>query len=108
MTEKRFIIDYCNRRIIDNEKNEYLQFLVQFKEALNELNDENEQLKRQISNLEHTKDFCEEYCERLEKLYLDELNTLNDENEQLKKEVDELEQENEQLENKLLNCQNSW
>ena len=48
-------------------------------DRLNELNDENEQLKRQIGNLEHTKDFCAEVCadcERLEK-----------ENERLKEEI---------------------
>lgn len=44
-------------------------------DRLNELYEENHQLKRQIGNLEHTRDFCAECCERLEK-----------ENEQLKSE----------------------
>lgn len=48
MTAKRFTIDFDNRRIIDNKKNEYLVFLAQFKEVLNQLNDENEQLKQEL------------------------------------------------------------
>ena len=48
MTGKRFTIDFDNRRIIDNRKNEYLVFLAQFKEVLNQLNDENEQLKQEL------------------------------------------------------------
>lgn len=51
-------------------------------ECLNRLHDENHQLKRQIGNLEHTKDFCADVCadcERLEK-----------ENEQLKQEINML------------------
>lgn len=43
------------------------------------LEKENEQLKRQVGNLEHTRDFCAECCERLEK-----------ENEQLKSEIREV------------------
>ena len=55
-------------------------------DLLNALNDENEQLKRQIGNLEHTRDFCAEDCERLEK-----------ENEQLKSEIREVRGAYEQL-----------
>lgn len=50
---------------------------------LNELFEENEQLKRQIGNLEHTKDFCDEViadCERLE-----------NENKQLQQQIADLE-----------------
>ena len=53
---------------------------------LNELHEENHQLKRQIGNLEHTRDFCAECCERLEK-----------ENEQLKSEKRKVEEEYVQL-----------
>lgn len=55
-------------------------------DKLNELYEENHQLKRQIGNLEHTRDFCAECCERLEK-----------ENEQLKSEIREVRGEYEQL-----------
>ena len=55
-------------------------------DLLNELHEENQRLKRQICNLEHTRDFCAECCERLEK-----------ENEQLKSEIRELRGEYEQL-----------
>ena len=37
-----------------------------YQEVVDLLN-ENEQLKQQIGNLEHTRDFCAECCERLEK-----------------------------------------
>ena len=37
------------------------------KKRIIELKKENEQLKQQIGNLEHTRDFCAECCERLEK-----------------------------------------
>ena len=55
-------------------------------DKLNELYEENHQLKRQIGNLEHTRDFCAECCERLE-----------NENEQLKSEIREVRGEYEQL-----------
>ena len=55
-------------------------------DELNKLHEENHQLKRQIGNLEHTRDFCAECCERLEK-----------ENEQLKSEIREVRGEYEQL-----------
>lgn len=51
-----------------------------------ELENENEQLKQQIGNLEHTRDFCAECCERLEK-----------ENEELKFEIREVQRAYEQL-----------
>ena len=55
-------------------------------DLLNEFCEENQRLKRQICNLEHTRDFCAECCERLEK-----------ENEQLKSEIREVRGEYEQL-----------
>ena len=58
--KKEAQLSICEKRIIELEK-------------------ENEQLKRQIGNLEHTKDFCADVCadcERLEK-----------ENEQLKQSI---------------------
>lgn len=57
---------------------------------LNTLHEENEEFKKQIGNLEHTKDFCADVCadcERLEK----ESEQLKEENEQLRKELKELE-----------------
>lgn len=82
MTEKRFQISNWTKhwqKIVDNGK-----ILSQNNvcELLNELNDENEQLKKRIGNLEHTRDFCADVCadcERLEK-----------ENEQLKETIDDL------------------
>ena len=77
------------------------------------LAEENEQLKRRIGNLEHTKDFCDEVCADCERLeneneqlkhqlqqqemeYATTCNRLAEENEQLKREnellSDELEQ----------------
>ena len=53
---------------------------------LNALYDENEQLKKEIGNLEHTKEFCAECCERLEK-----------ENEQLKSEIRKVQRDYAQL-----------
>lgn len=50
------------------------------------LKDENHQLKRQIRNLEYTRDFCSECCERLEK-----------ENKQLKSEIKEVREAYKQL-----------
>ena len=47
--------------------------------TIESLKEENEQLKKEIGNLEHTKDFCAECCERLEK-----------ENEELKSEIREV------------------
>lgn len=56
-----------------------------YQEAVDLLN-ENEQLKQQIGNLEHTRDFCAECCERLEK-----------ENEELKSEIRKVQRAYEQL-----------
>ena len=96
MTEKRFVYyehkgaDY----ILDNpnESLDFIEMLGDCLEAeeivdlLNCLNDENEQLKQQIGNLEHTRDFCAECCERLEK-----------ENEELKFEIRKVQKAYEQL-----------
>ena len=96
MTEKRFVYyehkgaDY----ILDtpNESLDFIEMLGDCLEAeeivdlLNCLNDENEQLKQQIGNLEHTRDFCAECCERLEK-----------ENEELKFEIRKVQGAYEQL-----------
>ena len=96
MTEKRFVYyehkgaDY----ILDtpNKSLDFIEMLGDCLEAeeivdlLNCLNDENEQLKQQIGNLEHTRDFCAECCERLEK-----------ENEELKFEIRKVQGAYEQL-----------
>ena len=96
MTEKRFVYyehkgaDY----ILDtpNKSLDFIEMLGDCLEAeeivdlLNCLNDENEQLKQQIGNLEHTRDFCAECCERLEK-----------ENEELKFEIRKVQRAYEQL-----------
>ena len=95
MTEKRFTLhkglDTLN--IMDNTKfNEHIYINKSSKDmellvgVLNALHEENEQLKQQIGNLEHTKDFCAECCERLEK-----------ENEQLKSEIRNVQRDYEQL-----------
>ena len=55
-------------------------------DLLNGLYEENQQLERQVGNLEHTRDFCAEDCERLEK-----------ENEELKSEIREVRGAYEQL-----------
>lgn len=47
---------------------------------------ENEQLKEQISNLEHTRDYCVECCERLEK----EIEQLKQKNEILRQTIERL------------------
>lgn len=75
-----------------HEENQELKRLVKatvedytdLKQSFDLIDKENEQLKKQIGNLEHTKDFCAEVCadcERLEK-----------ENEQLKSEINGLEE----------------
>ena len=74
---------YDYGKIISCMRLEYVENTVNL---LNELHEENHQLKRQIDNLEHTKDFCAECCERLEK-----------ENEQLKSEIREVRRAYEQL-----------
>ena len=94
MTGKRFWYDFedCNGpKIIDFKKDkEYpLETIGDFRgieELLNSLDDENEQLKKEIGNLEHTKEFCAECCERLEK-----------ENEQLKSEIRKVQRDYAQL-----------
>src|SRR5574344_3066194 len=57
-----------------------------YEKRIIELENENEQLKQQIGNLEHTRDFCAECCERLEK-----------ENEELKFEIRKMQRAYEQL-----------
>ena len=73
-----------------NEQHEQIERLKGNFRALDEvkceLADENEQLKQQIGNLEHTRDFCAECCERLEK-----------ENEELKFEIRKMQRAYEQL-----------
>ena len=97
MTEKRFNLRLSklgNGMITDTQKKEELYFDKEFLDAtlpktnewLNELADENELLKQQIGNLEHTRDFCAERCERLEK-----------ENEELKFEIRKVQMAYEQL-----------
>lgn len=60
--------------------------LLELEEYVDKLQEENEQLKQQIGNLEHTRDFCAECCERLEK-----------ENEELKSEIRKVQRAYEQL-----------
>ena len=95
MTEKRFVdyFDKDHNYIIQDLQNEdeYQVGFVNcdedvFLKLVNEIADENEQLKQQIGNLEHTRDFCAECCERLEK-----------ENEELKFEIRKVQRAYEQL-----------
>ena len=92
MVERRFIERYAGREkrsLIGIEDTETGMVCVTIEEniiLLNKLHEENQQLKRQIGNLEHTRDFCAECCERLEK-----------ENEQLKSEIREVRGAYEQL-----------
>lgn len=90
MTEKRFTSDGTS---LLNDGEFWLDGSVaticnaeEICELLNELYEENHQLERQVGNLEHTRDFCAECCERLEK-----------ENEQLKSEIREVRGAYEQL-----------
>ena len=97
ITEKRFKLRLSklgNGMITDTQKREDLYFDKEFldvtlpktNEWLNKLAEENEQLKQQIGNLEHTRDFCAECCERLEK-----------ENDELKFEIRKVQRAYEQL-----------
>ena len=95
MTEKRFVdyFDKDHNYIIQDLQNEdeYQVGFVNcdedvFLKLVNEFADENELLKQQIGNLEHTRDFCAERCERLEK-----------ENEELKFEIRKVQRAYEQL-----------
>ena len=89
MTKKRYshdgvvIIDYLKKDLIHIDGKEGLLELAEY---VDKLQDENEQLKQQIGNLEHTRDFCAECCERLEK-----------ENEELKFEIRKVQRAYEQL-----------
>ena len=95
MIDKRFVdyFDKDHNYIIQDLQNEdeYQVGFVNcdedvFLKLVNELADENELLKQQIGNLEHTRDFCAERCERLEK-----------ENEELKFEIRKVQRAYEQL-----------
>lgn len=94
MTEKQFevVFNGSDFQLRNNENNEELHLTDEkvcydyIADLLNCFHEENEQLKKQIGNLEHTRDFCAECCERLEK-----------ENEQLKSEIREVRGEYEQL-----------
>ena len=89
MIEKRYshdgvvIIDHLKKDLIYIDGKEGLLELAEY---VGKLQDENEQLKQQIGNLEHTRDFCAECCERLEK-----------ENEELKSEIRKVQRAYEQL-----------
>ncbi len=89
ITKKRYshdgvtIIDHLKKDLIYIEGKENL---LEIAEYVDKLQDENEQLKQQIGNLEHTRDFCAECCERLEK-----------ENEELKFEIRKVQRAYEQL-----------
>ena len=96
MTEKRFVYyEHKGADYILENPNTDLDFIEMLgdcldeKEIVNRLNglyEENKQLKQQIGNLEHTRDFCAECCERLEK-----------ENEELKSEIRKVQRAYEQL-----------
>lgn len=96
MTEKRFVYyEHKGADYILENPNTDLDFIEMLgdcldeKEIVNRLNglyEENKQLKQQIGNLEHTRDFCAECCERLEK-----------ENEELKFEIRKVQGAYEQL-----------
>ena len=89
MTKKRYshdgvvIIDHLKKDLIHIDGKEGLLELAEY---VDKLQDKNEQLKQQIGNLEHTRDFCAECCERLEK-----------ENEKLKFEIRKVQRVYEQL-----------
>ena len=89
MTKKRYshdgvvIIDHLKKDLIHIDGKEGLLELAEY---VDKLQDKNEQLKQQIGNLEHTRDFCAECCERLEK-----------ENEKLKFEIRKVQRAYEQL-----------
>ena len=94
MTRKQFskyVPDICNGytvsvTIVNNESGKQSASVDDFVDLLNEQHETIQRLKRQIDNLQHTKDFCAECCEILEK-----------ENEQLKSEIKEVRGAYEQL-----------
>lgn len=88
MTEKRFQWVYIKDNTLELQDNGIVKVFnnERLEELLNDLSEENEQLKQQIGNLEHTRDFCAECCERLEK-----------ENEELKFEIRKVQGAYEQL-----------
>ena len=88
MTEKRFQWVYIKDNTLELRDNGIVKVFnnERFEEFLNDLSEENEQLKQQIGNLEHTRDFCAECFERLEK-----------ENEELKFEIRKVQRAYEQL-----------
>lgn len=71
MTEKRFkaIINNIDgsSSLLDKTTGEKITSILALEDKINELNDENNLLKKHIGNLEHTRDYCSEYCEELEK-----------------------------------------
>ena len=99
MTEKRFTMDNPNDwgfPITDNDTGKVYscasnQLMKDLCDVINKIVKENEQLKRQIGNLEHTRDFCADVLadfERIEK-----------ENKELKQ---QLESEHTMLDNAIL------
>ena len=88
MTEKRFQWVYIKDNTLELRDNGIVKVFnnERLEELLNDLSEENERLKQQIGNLEHTRDFCAECCERLEK-----------ENEELKFEIRKVQRAYEQL-----------
>ena len=87
MTECNAIIE-ANNEIdeLKRENKKLNELCVKYGFEVGRLEEENEQLKQQIGNLEHTRDFCAECCERLEK-----------ENEELKSEIRKVQRAYEQL-----------
>lgn len=101
MTNKRFHYDWKtgrmkdtyssfqatkNMRLIERQINDACQ---SYEKQIAKLEKKNEQLNRQIGNLEHTRDFCDEVCADCERLE-NENKQLKEENEQLKREVKRL------------------
>lgn len=89
MTKKRFTVDEFGR-ICDygngiNQEVVCINLNV-FHEIKERKKKENERLKEQISNLEHTRDFCAECCEQLEK----EIEQLKKKNEILRQTIERL------------------
>ena len=91
MTEKQYRLNKWGTRLLKNNRPlfDWTNESDEIVDLLNSLNDENEELKRQIGNLEHTRDFVGDVCadcERLEK-----------ENEELKEQLSEAKADEKQL-----------
>ena len=83
MSEKRFIIDAINPlHIHDNGTGEVITARSRMCDLLNELSDENEQLRQDLKSLETTSNATSDYNAHLEGKII----TLENENEQLRKE----------------------